>query len=106
MWDMQSRSCIHRFTDDGCISGTSLAISPNDQYLACGSSSGVVNVYEGTNMFSSTAPRPLKVALNLVTEITSLKFNATSEVLAMASVEKENAVRLVCFSYFESYLCH
>lgn len=75
--------------------GTSLAVSPNDQYLACGSSSGVVNIYEGTNIFSSAAPRPIKVALNLVTQVTSLKFNATSEVLAMASVEKENAVKLV-----------
>ena len=97
IWDIRSRSCIHRFTDDGCIVGTSLAVSPNDQYLACGSSSGVVNIYEGNNIFSSAAPRPLKMALNLVTPISSLKFNATSQVLAMASNEKENAVRLMHF---------
>jgi len=103
IWDIHSRSCIHRFTDDGCIVGTSLAISPNNQYLACGSSSGVVNIYEGTNIFSSAAPRPIKVALNLVTQITSLKFNTTSEVLAMASVDKENAVRLMHFPSMTVY---
>lgn len=97
VWDMHSRSCIHRFTDDGCIVGTSLAVSPNGQYLACGSSSGVVNIYEGTSIYSSAAPQPVKIALNLVTQISSLKFNATSEVLAMASVDKENAVRLMHF---------
>lgn len=103
IWDMRSRSCIHRFTDDGCIVGTSLALAPSEQYLACGSSSGVVNVYEGTNIFSSAAPRPIKVALNLVTQITSLKFNTTSEVLAMASVDKENAVRLMHFPSMTVY---
>ncbi|KAJ1523333.1 hypothetical protein ONE63_001204 [Megalurothrips usitatus] len=97
VWDMHSRSCIHRFTDDGCIVGTSLALSPNEQYLACGSSSGVVNIYEGNSIFTSAAPRPVKIALNLVTEINSLKFNASSEVLAMASMDKENAVRLMHF---------
>ncbi|XP_034233330.1 U3 small nucleolar RNA-associated protein 18 homolog [Thrips palmi] len=97
IWDMHSRSCIHRFIDDGCITGTSIAVSPSDQYLACGSSSGVVNIYEGTNIFSSASPHPTKVALNLVTKITSLKFNATSEVLAMASIEKDNAIKLMHF---------
>lgn len=103
IWDMHSRTCIHRFTDDGCIVGTSLAVSPSDAYLACGSSSGVVNIYDGPSVFSSAAPRPIKVALNLVTQITSLKFNATSEVLAMASNEKDNAVKLMHFPSLTVY---
>ncbi|XP_055958841.1 U3 small nucleolar RNA-associated protein 18 homolog [Patella vulgata] len=45
IWDMSTRSCIHRFYDDGCIKGTSITASPNGQYLVCGSYSGVVHVY-------------------------------------------------------------
>ena len=37
VWDMNRRQCIHRFIDEGCIQGTSLAVSNNSQYLACGS---------------------------------------------------------------------
>ena len=37
IWDMSTRDCIHTFIDDGCISGTSLSLSLNNQYIACGS---------------------------------------------------------------------
>ena len=33
---MNGRVCVHKFLDDGCIAGTSVAISPTQQYLACG----------------------------------------------------------------------
>lgn len=36
VWDMNRRQCIHRFVDEGCIQGTSLAVSTNSQYLAVG----------------------------------------------------------------------
>lgn len=39
VWDIRStRSCQHKFVDDGCVRGTTLAISPNNQYIATGSS--------------------------------------------------------------------
>uniref|UniRef100_A0A8C7PAP0 F-box domain-containing protein n=1 Tax=Oncorhynchus mykiss TaxID=8022 RepID=A0A8C7PAP0_ONCMY len=41
IWDMRSSKCLNRFTDDGCVSGTSMAASKNGQYLACGSAAGV-----------------------------------------------------------------
>jgi len=100
IWDVKARSCVHRLTDDGCLRGTSLALSPNERYLACGSSSGVVNVYDATTLSHSVAPAPLKTVLNLTTPINCLKFNASSEMLAMASRHKDNALKIV------SYLTH
>ncbi|XP_014675635.1 PREDICTED: U3 small nucleolar RNA-associated protein 18 homolog [Priapulus caudatus] len=97
MWDMGSRSCTHKFYDEGCIKGTSVACSPNGQYIACGSSSGVVNVYDAVTCVTSHSPAPLKVVLNMTTPVTDLRFNCTSEILAMLSREKEQAVKLVHF---------
>ena len=78
-----------------CFSGTSIAISRNNQYLSSGSDSGVVNIYKRKSCWSSANPTPEKIVLNLVTPISSLKFNPTSEILAMASEVKENAVKLL-----------
>ena len=36
VWDLQSRQCVHRFTDSGCVNGTSVDIAPNSQVFACG----------------------------------------------------------------------
>ncbi|XP_078240370.1 U3 small nucleolar RNA-associated protein 18 homolog isoform X2 [Pogona vitticeps] len=36
IWDVKSRRCVNRFTDEGCLQGTSIAISRNSQYVACG----------------------------------------------------------------------
>jgi len=37
VWDMQRRTCCHKFVDDGCGTlGTSLAVSTGNQYLAAG----------------------------------------------------------------------
>nr|XP_056713192.1 U3 small nucleolar RNA-associated protein 18 homolog [Euleptes europaea] len=95
IWDVKSRRCLHRFTDEGCLRGTSIAVSKNGQYVACGSSSGVVNVYAHDDCLRKTNPKPLKAIMNLVTAVTSLSFNPTSEILAIASKKIDDAVKLV-----------
>lgn len=97
VWDMKSRRCQHRFVDHGCLDGLSLATSPNGQYLATGSDTGVVNVYETCKLLETRYPGPLKAIMNLTTEVTQLKFNCTSELLAMSSSFKPNAVKMVHF---------
>uniref|UniRef100_A0A8C1FT64 UTP18 small subunit processome component n=2 Tax=Cyprinus carpio TaxID=7962 RepID=A0A8C1FT64_CYPCA len=37
IWDVQSSKCLKKFADDGCVRGTSLALSRDGLYLACGS---------------------------------------------------------------------
>ncbi|XP_062976272.1 U3 small nucleolar RNA-associated protein 18 homolog [Elgaria multicarinata webbii] len=95
IWDVKSRRCLNKFTDEGCLYGTSIAVSKNSQYVACGSSSGVVNIYAYDDCLRETSPKPLKAVMNLVTAATSLSFNPTSEILAMASNKVDDAVKLV-----------
>lgn len=44
---------------------------------------------------TSSNPKPLKTLGQLVTSITSLRFNRDGQILAMASREKKDALRLV-----------
>ncbi|KAK2178032.1 hypothetical protein NP493_565g03002 [Ridgeia piscesae] len=94
VWDMSTRDCVHRFIDDGCVKGTTLAMSQDGRYVAAGSDSGVVNIYDDTCM-TSHSPTPLKAVMNLTTPCTSMVFNSTTEILAIASNHTENAVKMV-----------
>uniref|UniRef100_A0A3B3Z942 U3 small nucleolar RNA-associated protein 18 homolog n=1 Tax=Periophthalmus magnuspinnatus TaxID=409849 RepID=A0A3B3Z942_9GOBI len=95
VWDLRSSRCLNRFTDDGCVKSTSISTSPNGRYLACGSQSGVVNIYSLDSCVSSSQPKPLKSIMNLVTPTTTLRFNPTSELLALGSRADDEAVRLL-----------
>lgn len=88
---------IHRFIDDGCINGSTISISPNGQFMAAGSQQGVCNVYNYNDVLREKCPKPLKSILNLTTAISSTTFNHTSELLAIASRDVENAIRIVHF---------
>lgn len=93
---MNSRICIKKFFDEGCLQGTSLAVSGNDNYLAAGSSSGVVNLYK---LPCDVNPKPEKTILNLVTAVSKLSFNKNADILAMASNQKNDAIKLVTIIY-------
>ena len=106
VWDLGSHKCLHRAIDDGCLTAASIAISASGQYLATGSKQGVVNVYDTNSVLQKDNPTPLKILLNLVTSITSLKFNPTSEILAIASSKKANAFKLMhlpSFTVFSNF---
>ena len=77
VWDVRQRRCRHVFVDEGCVKSTALAVSPNGQFVACGSDAGVVNVYEAATCYSAAQPKPVKAVMNLTTAIDSLKFNHT-----------------------------
>ncbi|KAM4843684.1 U3 small nucleolar RNA-associated protein 18 homolog isoform 1-T2 [Thomomys bottae] len=95
VWDVNSRRCLNRFVDEGNLCGLSIATSRNGQYVACGSSSGVVNIYNQDSCLQETNPKPIKAIMNLVTGVTSMTFNPTTEILAIASRKMKEAVRLV-----------
>lgn len=106
MWDLNSRVCINKAIDDGCLSSASVAVSPSSQFLATGSKQGVVNIYDLNSVLKNRFPKPLKIVLNLVTPISSLKFNATSEILSMASEFKDNAFKMIhlpSFTVFSNF---
>ncbi|XP_039536352.1 U3 small nucleolar RNA-associated protein 18 homolog [Pimephales promelas] len=106
IWDVQSSKCVKRFEDDGCVRGTSLALSRDGSYLACGSQAGVVNIYSQRDCLLEHEPKPLKAVLNLLTPATSLRFNSSAEILAIGSRHADEANRLVhlpSFTVFSNF---
>lgn len=97
IYDIGQQRCIHRFIDEGCINGSTIAISPNNQLLAAASQQGVVNIYDYDEVLKNKFPKPQKTILNLTTAVTSTTFNHSSELLAIASKEVEEAVKIVHF---------
>jgi len=97
IWDIGTRKCIHRYIDDGCLQGTTLAISPNGKYQAAGSNSGVVNIYnlENDHILNSTIPKPIKNIMNITTSISNIAFNSDSQLLAMTSRKTKDCMKLV-----------
>ena len=68
------------------------------------SNTGYVNIY-GADSFSNLRadaikPKPLKSIGNLTTPISTARFNFDSQILAIASGEKKDALRLVRSSSF------
>lgn len=95
VWDINTRDCIHKFTDDGCIQGTTVDVSHDGQYLACGSYSGVVNIYDTETCMSSSYPKPIKAIMNLTTSCSKSIFHPSTELLAISSDYTEKAVKLI-----------
>ncbi|XP_061311405.1 U3 small nucleolar RNA-associated protein 18 homolog isoform X3 [Pezoporus flaviventris] len=95
IWDVRSRKCLHKFEDEGSLEGKCIALSKNNQYVACGSASGVVNLYTTDGCLKEHRPKPVKAIMNLVTSATCVTFNPTTEILAVASRETDEAVKLV-----------
>lgn len=95
MWDVATRRCIHSFTDSGCVRASAVCVSRSGALLATGHSTGIVNVYDTAQCLSSRTPSPLCTVQNLVTRCTALRFNATDELLCVASNRVRQGVRLL-----------
>uniref|UniRef100_A0A182PD37 Uncharacterized protein n=1 Tax=Anopheles epiroticus TaxID=199890 RepID=A0A182PD37_9DIPT len=95
VFSMEQRRIVNVFVDDGCVNGSCIAVCPNGQFVATGSRQGVVNLYPLDVLLTQKQPVPLKTFNNLTTYIDSLSFNATSELLAIASSTVKNAVKLI-----------
>ncbi|NXC66421.1 UTP18 protein, partial [Anhinga anhinga] len=64
-------------------------------YQGSPSASGVVNLYTTDVCLKEKNPKPVKAIMNLVTSATCVTFNPTTEILAVASRETDEAVKLV-----------
>lgn len=97
IWNLTSRSEQSTFIDKGCIHGSKIAISHNDQFIACGSNNGFINIYDVTKAKLSdtcSSIEPLYTISNLTTAGDILSFNNTSEILAYGSTLKNMQMRL------------
>ncbi|KAH7410193.1 WD40-repeat-containing domain protein [Phaeosphaeria sp. MPI-PUGE-AT-0046c] len=117
-WSVQD-GVIGRWNDEGAVGTTVISLGGNsgrndwiggDRWVAVGSSSGVVNVYDrrawseanlGEDVTSDAnsgiprAPKPVRALQNLTTPTSHLTFSPDGQILAMASRWKNNAMRLV-----------
>lgn len=109
-WDLRSQRCLHQQRDEGVVSCSALALSPDGAYLATGDGMGVVNVYSrpagllvplaaaqdsGEGLSTGRATKPLKSLMNLTTAVDSLAFSHDSQLLLMGSRLKREGLRLV-----------
>ena len=117
-WSVEE-GVVGRWNDEGAVGTTTIALGGKsgrdgwlggDRWVAIGSSSGIVNIYDRrawaskeSSIHGATqengglpkAPKPLRALENLTTPISHLRFSADGQVLAMASRWKNNAMRLV-----------
>lgn len=127
VWDMRSRSCPITAYDTGLFGAKGLEVTPPhamvSSYWAIGSNSGIVNMYggHGSNATSSTQLEellstpasasitddvrftPRKSLGNLTVATTSMHFNHDAQLLALASRNKKDALRVVHVPTLQTY---
>ncbi|KAK8227477.1 WD40-repeat-containing domain protein [Phyllosticta capitalensis] len=118
-WDVERQCLVGRWMDEGAVGTSVVALGGRsgredwlggDRWVAVGSSSGIVNIYDRrawlsqaaqTSSASSSngnippAPKPTRVLDHLTTPISHLRFSPDGQLLAMASRWKRDALRLV-----------
>ncbi|KAF7330359.1 Methyltransf-2 domain-containing protein [Mycena venus] len=102
LWDVGERRCLRRWKDEGGFRGSGRAMTGSSKgWLAVGSNTGLVNVY-GSDSFEhadstsfTVQPKPVKTIGHLTTAISTLRFNHDAQVMAVASREKKDAMRLI-----------
>ena len=101
VWDVRSRRCLSRFQNEGGTVTSSLACAggAGAGYIAAGSESGVVNVYDAAALVRGGAtgtPAPLRALSSLTTSVDRLCFNSVgdAQILAMSSRRSKQALRL------------
>ncbi|KAF8250756.1 WD40 repeat-like protein, partial [Wilcoxina mikolae CBS 423.85] len=105
-YSLLSKSVTSVWRDEGAVSISCIANSPvqDARFVAVGSSSGIVNIYDRRVSFGGkgpgalgtpTDPKPVKTVESIVTKITSLEFSRDGQILCLASRIKKDALRLV-----------
>ena len=106
-WDLLEQRVTARWQDEGAVGTTVLALgghfndikSPvgTDRWVAVGSSSGIINIYDRRAWLPSipVQPKPTKTLDHLTTPTSHLAFSPDGQILAMASKWKRDAMKLV-----------
>jgi U3 small nucleolar RNA-associated protein 18 len=98
-FNVESLLVVNRWRDEAGVSLTRAALSPDDRYLAIGSQSGVVTVYDLVNR----RPAPVKTLYNLTTPITEVGFSPDGQILVMVSSGKRDQLRAVHVPSFKVF---
>ncbi|QSL66540.1 hypothetical protein MERGE_000920 [Pneumocystis wakefieldiae] len=98
-WSILSQKVLSKWNDDSCYGITKISLGGfDDRWFAVGSNIGIVNVYDRRNLSGElNNPSLYKTLNNLTTSISTLEFSPDGQILAMASKEKRDFLRLVHF---------
>ncbi|KAL2039668.1 hypothetical protein N7G274_007527 [Stereocaulon virgatum] len=107
-WDGREKRVVARWIDEGAVGTTVVALGGHDagpkplggdRWIAVGSSSGIVNVYDRRKWTNASSvperPKPVRAFDQLTTPTSHLQFSPDGQVLCMASRWKRDALRLV-----------
>lgn len=123
-WSVIDHQVVARWQDEGAVGTTTIALGGQhefvkstfgtDRWIATGSSSGIVNIYDRRQWLASPTqppsstnagaaeqqpiplqPKPTKTLDHLTTPTSHLTFSPDGQLLAMASKWKRDAMRLV-----------
>ncbi|KAI1346250.1 Indigoidine synthase A like protein-domain-containing protein [Xylaria sp. FL0043] len=111
-YSMVSKRFLAVWNDEGSNTTSAIALGGSmgpellgeDRWVAIGSNSGVVNIYdrhtlilpsEEDELKLKSRPEPTRALLNLVTPVTVLTFSPDGQILAMASRYQRDALKLV-----------
>jgi len=99
-WDLRMHGrCLSRFkNEDGtCVSSLAMCPStaPSSSFLAVGSESGAMTLYNGNIPAGTEAPAVIRTALNLTTRISGLTFHPSSQMMAFSSFEANDQLRML-----------
>ncbi|KAI5846468.1 WD40-repeat-containing domain protein [Morchella snyderi] len=102
-YDITARAFTARWRDEGGFATTVVA-NGGSRWVAVGSQSGIVNIYDRKLSFGGNAvgavgtpeePKPMRAMEQLVTAISVLEFSPDAQVLCMASRGKKDALRMI-----------
>lgn len=94
-YSVSERRVVHRWTDDGGMNTTKIALGGlDDRWLAVGSKSGIVNIYDLSQARTENS-KATKVLKNITTAIHDLKFASDGQILAMTSRAKKDVLKMV-----------
>lgn len=112
-WSLSSKRTVGLWRDEGSVGATVMALGGKggpaglgeDRWVAMGSSSGVVNIYDRNELVAKTGddgrldvkpqPQPTRRYEQLTTPVTVLSFSHDGQLLAFASQHKKDALKLV-----------
>ncbi|KAK2740239.1 hypothetical protein FQN55_008965 [Onygenales sp. PD_40] len=119
-WDGRERRVVARWVDEGAVGTTVVSLGGRsgrkelggDRWVAVGSSSGIVNIYDRRPWAAGYAaaaksgaeedgdgvprdPKPTRMLDQLTTPISFLVFSADGQLMVMASRWKKDALRLI-----------
>ena len=91
VWEYSTakKEVVRRWNDDGGTNITKLAVGANDRYLAIGSRSGIVNIFDRLHS------KLLKSMPQITTSIHDLQFSGDGQILAITSRAKKDILKMV-----------